>query len=184
MFLELETHHGLLPRQTAHIWLLHHLFLASIEQDAQEWLQVWNNHKMQIKGQRGRTPIDMFTFSLLQDGPRGVAGVLEPADEEVENTDEYGIDWDAAADERLMAHLQEHNPQDSPEGNPFSNAPATAAHVECQPPDCPFSVDQVRWLDATLQTQVDVTSCAMQTRRQVWVEALELCYHLYETDDD
>lgn len=179
LFLELETHHGLYPRMTEHIWLLHHLFLAAIDQDAQEWIRVWNYHTMQIAGQRGRSPIDMFTFSLLQDGPRGITGLLEPANEEVENPDEYGIDWDAAADERLMAHLQVHNPQDTPDANPFSNAPATAAHVECQPPNCPFTDDQVRWLDATLQTQVDVSSRVMQTRRLVWVEALALCHQLY-----
>lgn len=180
LFLELETHHNLNPRQDAHIWLLHHLFLAAIDQDAQEWVQVWNHHTMQIKGQRGRSPVDMFTFSLLQDGPRGISGLLQPLDDEVENPDEYGIDWDVAADERLMNHLHEHNPQDTSGANPFTNAPATAAHVECLPPNCPFTEDQVHWLDSSLRTRVDVSSRVMQTRRLVWMEALELCQQLYD----
>ncbi|KZP15787.1 hypothetical protein FIBSPDRAFT_912394 [Athelia psychrophila] len=180
LFLELETHHGLYPRLTEHIWLLHHLFLAAIDRDAQEWLQVWNHHTMRNKGQRGRSPIDMFTFSLLQDGPRGLTGLLEPPDEPVENPDEYGIDWDVASDERLMDHLHEHNPQDTQDTNPFSNAPATAAHVECQPPNCPFAEDEVRWLDDTLRSRVDIASRVMQTRRLVWVEALALCQQLYD----
>lgn len=178
-FLELETHHGLYPRMAEHIWLLHHLFLAAIDEDAQEWAQVWNHHTMQIKGQRGRSPIDMFTFSLLQDGPRGITGLLEPTNEAVENPDEYGIDWDAAADERLMAHQQVHNPQDMPDANPFSNAPATKAHVECQPPNCPFTDDEVLWLDDSLRARVDVASRSMQTRRLVWMEAVVLCQQLY-----
>lgn len=37
-FYLLESHHGLNPLAPAHIWLLHHLFLAAINEDAQEWL--------------------------------------------------------------------------------------------------------------------------------------------------
>ena len=68
--MDLEAHHGLDPSQPAHIWLLHHLFLNSVDQDAQEWANAWNSHKLQMKGQRERSPCDMFSFGMLQEGPR------------------------------------------------------------------------------------------------------------------
>lgn len=49
-FADLETNCGLTPNIPAHIWLLHHLFLDAINQDAAEWVQMWNNHVIQIKG--------------------------------------------------------------------------------------------------------------------------------------
>ncbi|KAI0368680.1 hypothetical protein BV20DRAFT_947886 [Pilatotrama ljubarskyi] len=36
-FIELERHHRLDPTLPSHVWLLHHLFLPSINQDAVEW---------------------------------------------------------------------------------------------------------------------------------------------------
>lgn len=49
-FIELETHYHLQAHNTAHIWLLHYLFKASIDQDAAEWVEAWNAHTMQLKG--------------------------------------------------------------------------------------------------------------------------------------
>jgi hypothetical protein len=51
LFIELETHHDLDPRNPAHIWLLHHLFLPHINTDAQEWADAWNSHHLQIRGE-------------------------------------------------------------------------------------------------------------------------------------
>ena len=39
LFLELETHYGLNPTNLMHIWLLHHLFLEEVNQDAQDWAE-------------------------------------------------------------------------------------------------------------------------------------------------
>ncbi|KAJ6531693.1 hypothetical protein B0H10DRAFT_1861097 [Mycena sp. CBHHK59/15] len=100
-FIELEVHEGLNPRLTAHIWLLHHLFLDSINHDAQEWASAWNSHNLQIRGEHTRSPRDMFLFSMLQDGPRGLERVVEPVDEVVEEISTYGIDWDVADDSTL-----------------------------------------------------------------------------------
>ena len=49
-FYELETHCRLNPESTWHIWLLHFLFIGAIQEDAQEWVSMWNNHTMQIRG--------------------------------------------------------------------------------------------------------------------------------------
>ncbi|KAF7322148.1 hypothetical protein MKEN_00738900 [Mycena kentingensis (nom. inval.)] len=106
----------------AHIWLIHHLFLASVNADAQEWAEMWNHHTMRLPGQRNRSPRDMFFFSLLEDGPRGSDHLPKPAEEVVEDPATYGIDWDAAQDPRLMQHLLENNPEEWDEHNPFGPA--------------------------------------------------------------
>lgn len=67
-FLGLEQNDGLDPSRPAHIWLLQFLFLAAIHQDAQQWAAAWNSHKMQIRGERSRSPIDMFLIGMLQQG--------------------------------------------------------------------------------------------------------------------
>lgn len=172
-FLELEAHHGLNPMVPAHIWLLHHLFLAAINEDAQEWAHVWNNHKMSIRGERQRSPRDMFFFSMVQDGVRGL-----PAEDEEDIGDPalYGIDWEDAQDPRLLRHHMENNPGEaSVAGNSFQTGPAQLSEVPCEPPNCPFSPEQVAELDGLLADRVDVASRNMHVRRLVWLEALAIC---------
>ncbi|KAK6981516.1 hypothetical protein R3P38DRAFT_3113511 [Favolaschia claudopus] len=92
-FLDLETNHGLNPTRPGHIWLLHHLFLASINRDAQDWAEAWNSHQLTVRRQRERSPRDLFMFGMLREGPRGISSFLA-ANEEPE----------------LIAHLLENNP--------------------------------------------------------------------------
>ena len=47
-FIDLEAHCHLNP---SHIWLLHHLFMSTINADAEAWVHSWNNHTMQLKGE-------------------------------------------------------------------------------------------------------------------------------------
>ncbi|KAJ7740477.1 hypothetical protein DFH07DRAFT_751592 [Mycena maculata] len=42
-FLALEFSAGLRPDLDAHIWLIHHLFLPAINQDAIDWVRTWND---------------------------------------------------------------------------------------------------------------------------------------------
>ena len=44
-------HDGLRASDPMHIWLLHYLFLDAINEDALEWVDAWNSHVMQIKGE-------------------------------------------------------------------------------------------------------------------------------------
>ncbi|KAK7041377.1 hypothetical protein R3P38DRAFT_2512211 [Favolaschia claudopus] len=178
-FHDLEINHGLNPRSPGDIWLLHHLFLDSINQDAQEWAEAWNSHKVQIKRERKRSPRDMFVFSMVQDGPRGLGDVVEPVDEPVDDIASYGVDWEVANDPRLMRHLLEENPQDWEDENPFHAAPPQLSDVPCEPPNCPFTMEQVALLDRLLAERVDVTSRNMVMRRMVWCEAFNICTQFY-----
>ncbi|KAK6991956.1 hypothetical protein R3P38DRAFT_3437757 [Favolaschia claudopus] len=178
-FYDLEINHGLNPRSPGDIWLLHHLFLDSINQDAQEWAEAWNSHKVQIKRERKRSPRDMFVFSMVQDGPRGLGDAVEPVDEPVEDIASYGVDWEVADDRRLMHHLLEENPQDWEDENPFHAAPSQLSDVPCEPPNCPFTAEQVVLLDRLLAERVDVTSRNMVMRRMVWCEAFNICTQFY-----
>ncbi|KAJ7668905.1 hypothetical protein B0H17DRAFT_949670 [Mycena rosella] len=177
-FHDLEINHGLNPRSTSDIWLLHHLFLGSINDDAQEWSRAWNSHKLQIKGERKRSPRDMFLFSMVQDGPRGIESLREPVDEDVRDPSSYGIYWQVTDEPRLMHHLLRENPQDWEHENPFHAPPSELSDVPCEPPNCPFIAEQVALLDTTLQGRVDVRSRKMVIRRLVWQEAFSICRFL------
>ncbi|KAJ7753657.1 hypothetical protein DFH07DRAFT_744337 [Mycena maculata] len=179
-FTYLEVNHGLNPALPAHIWLLHHLFLPCIDADAQEWAEAWNSHNLQIRHKRTRSPRDMFIFSMLQDGPRGLERMAQPVDEPVENPLTYGIDWDIADDPQLMNHLLRENPQEWEEQNPFANGPETHSHVPCEPPNSPFALEQIAHLDQRLATVVDVRSRSMGVRRLVWQEAFRICNNFYQ----
>ncbi|GBE86435.1 predicted protein [Sparassis crispa] len=84
-FLDLEVNHGFNRRLAAHIWLLHYLFLDAINDDAQEWAHAWNSHRLQIRGERSRSPRDIFLFSMVQDGPRGLSRVRNAVNEVVDD---------------------------------------------------------------------------------------------------
>ncbi|KAJ7724791.1 hypothetical protein B0H16DRAFT_1333285 [Mycena metata] len=174
-FHNLELNHGLNPRRTGDIWLLHHLFLQAINEDALEWAQAWNSHKLQIKGERKRRPCDMFVFSMVQDGPRGISHMAPPVDEPVDDPASYGVDWQVNDEPHLMRHLLEENPQDWEKENPFHAPPAQLSDVPCEPPNCPFTPEQVALLDQTLRERVDLTSRNMVIRRLVWQGAFNIC---------
>ncbi|KAH7906787.1 hypothetical protein BJ138DRAFT_1015645 [Hygrophoropsis aurantiaca] len=180
-FLDLETNHGLSPTRAAHIWLLHHLFLRSVNHDAQDWAEAWNSHKLQIRGERERSPRDMFFFGMLQEGPRGIQRALEPVNEMVGDINSYGVDWEVHDDERFMSHLLDNNPDEWEEANPFVSAstPANLSQVLCEPPGCPFTPEQLNHLDTTLQAHVDVFSRNMTVRRLVWQRALAISRDIF-----
>lgn len=179
--MDLEAHHGLDPSQPAHIWLLHHLFLKSVNQDAQEWANAWDSHKLQMKGQCEHSPHDMFFFGTLQEGPRGMTTLTYPEDEEIDDMASYGIDWEVNDDEAVMTHLLQSNPQDLEEENPFASASTLGklSEVLCNPPNCPFDDAQVLYLNNCLQEHSDIFSCSMNTHGRVWQQALSICKGLY-----
>ncbi|KAJ6544441.1 hypothetical protein B0H19DRAFT_956749 [Mycena capillaripes] len=178
-FMDLEIHHSLNPLVAAHIWLLHHLFLPAINQDAQEWAVAWNSHLLQIRGERSRSPCDMYMFSMLQDGPRGLEYRADTPSEVVDDPSTYGIDWTVADDPALMTHLLNENPQDWDSHNPFAPGPDTLSHVPCDAPDSPFTAEQILALDTQLAAEVDTASRNIQIRRLVWIKAMQLCNQLY-----
>ncbi|KAJ7231839.1 hypothetical protein B0H12DRAFT_1029301 [Mycena haematopus] len=179
-FLDLEVNHGLNPSTEVHIWLLHHLFLDSINTDAQEWADAWNSHDLQIRGERTRSPRDIFLFSMIQDGPRGLERFIEPPDETVEDPSTYAIDWDVIDNPTLMRHHLMQNPQEWEDRNPFAPGIQDLSDVPCEPPHSVFSAEQIRYLDETLAAIVDTTSLSMHVRKRVWIEAFRICNEFYQ----
>lgn len=180
--MDLEANCDLNPNLPAHIWLLHHLFLASVDQDAKEWAHAWNNHTLQLRGERNRSPKDMYFFSMYQDGPRGVQYQTVPSEEEIEDVENYGVDWEDAEDPVIMDHLHANNPQDRghDEDNPFhSTTPSSFSDVPCEPPNCPLTPQQVHILDTVLPQRVNLSSRSMVTRHMVWEEALSICNNIW-----
>ena len=101
--------------------------------------------------------------------------MLEPADEEIEDINSYGVDWQVADEPHLLRHLLRENPQDGENENPFHAQPAQLSDVPCDPPDSPFTPEQVALLDGALQERVDLHSRNMIIRRMVWQEAFNIC---------
>jgi len=179
-FQDLEVSRGLDPENTAHIWLLHHLFLPLINQEAIQWANAWNMHKMSLPdGQRSRSPADLRWFSILQSGARGFdATRFEPIEEELDmdQIEEYGIDWEAYEDQHIQAHHMEGNPPDHLSHNPFvAYRPEHFNMVEVEEPNCPLSTPQLAILQ---QHIVHLPNSTMTEREIVWIEALQICTQL------
>ncbi|KAJ7032327.1 hypothetical protein C8F04DRAFT_959160, partial [Mycena alexandri] len=126
------------------------------------------------------SPRDIFFFSMLQDGPRGLELITAPVDEHVDDPTTYGIDWDVADDPTLMHHHLLQNPQEWEDHNPFAPGLETLSKVPCDAPDSPFSAEQIEYLDRELAVVVDTTSRSMNVRKLVWQEAFRICNTLYQ----
>lgn len=109
-FMDLEAHHGLDPSQPAHIWLLYHIFLKSVDQDAQEWANAWNSYKLQMKRQCERSLHNMFFFEMLLEGPQEMTTLAYPKDEGIDDIAFYGIDWEVNDNKAIITHLLQINP--------------------------------------------------------------------------
>ncbi|KAJ7719400.1 hypothetical protein B0H16DRAFT_1336729 [Mycena metata] len=101
--------------------------------------------------------------------------MAHPIDEPVDDPASYGIDWQVNDKPHLMRHLLAENPQDWENENPFHALPAQVSDVPCEPPNCPFTPDQVALLDSTLRKRVDMTSRNMLIWCLVWQEAFNIC---------
>ncbi|KAK6992517.1 hypothetical protein R3P38DRAFT_3083810 [Favolaschia claudopus] len=173
-FFDLELYYGLSHDNPAHIWLLHHLILEQLNQEVQEWADAWNSHKIRLEGERRQSPREMFTFGLLLQGPRGLSHAELEAPVDIDN---FGIDWEAQTNTRLVQHFAEHNDQSWSEADPFApfTAPESLNEVVVDPPEGPLSEEEVAELDFQLAELVDVSSTNMNVRKMVWREALRIC---------
>ncbi|KAJ7761772.1 hypothetical protein B0H16DRAFT_1661905 [Mycena metata] len=180
-FHELESSYGLSADNTAHIWLLHHLFLPALNRDALEWAEAWNSHKITIAGSPKRSPRDMFTFGLLEQGPRGIGSLIHHQEEAVTNFADFGVDWEAQDIPAVLAHHHDNNHLGQGEQDPFGDSfgPDTMSEVIVEPPNCPFTPAQCDELDRQLSLVVDVGSRDMSVRKLVWKEALRICRSFY-----
>ncbi|KAH7879620.1 uncharacterized protein C8R40DRAFT_1244409 [Lentinula edodes] len=66
-FFRLERVHGLQRNNPNHLWLLHTLFLPSINEDCDSFVRSWNSHPISGKG-HNKTPNDMRLLGQLEHG--------------------------------------------------------------------------------------------------------------------
>ena len=175
-FEDLEANAGLQPDLPQHIWLLHHLFLPSVNQDAQEWAEAWNAHDITVAGSTPQSPREMFIFGMLEHGGRGMEQL---SGDYADNLALYGVDWETYQDDRLMHHFYHNNPDERDTSFSSTAAPAHLAEVQFDHPISPFLTDDpVEYLDSQLRARVDVQSRDMNVRRLVWEIALETCNNM------
>ncbi|KAJ7707519.1 hypothetical protein B0H17DRAFT_917598 [Mycena rosella] len=179
-FYSLETSYRLCPDNAAHLWLVHHLFLPALNADVQEWAKAWNSHKITFENEQKCSPRDMFTFGLLEQGPRGIGPLIEAEEEGVTDFSQYGVDWRAQADPAIFTHFTDNNGPDVDHAHPFNAfaTPSNMSEVVVEEPNCPFNANEVLRLDGELALVADVTSRDMAVRKLVWKEALAICLRL------
>lgn len=118
-FSDLEVHHHLDINNTNHIWLLHLIFLPLVNDDISFFISNWNHHRLQARGQRTRSPLDMFNFDMMVRGVRGTSvafgvnqeegEIVREGDDQVEELDMYGVDWEALADSAVITSQRANN---------------------------------------------------------------------------
>lgn len=114
---------------------------------------MWNEHKLQIKGGRKRSPREIFLTSLLQDGPRGMhSGVTG------HTASEQGSSTDYSAPE-----------------NPLLTGPPSLSRVDVEVSGCPLNDDELWEFDGWLETHRDVGIRCMLYRKSIWIDALDFC---------
>ena len=170
-FQALEANHGLRVDSATHMWLLHHLFLQSLNGDIVQWAEDWNAHVMRLKGEKDRAPRDMFMMGLRR---RLCGDNIRRQEGAAQDVEGLGIDWEGADDDALVRQLQEQAE------NPFDNyAPDTLNDVPCEPPECPMTPDQVEGLDSMLEREFNVGNFDMDVYTDVWIRALMWCRDVF-----
>ncbi|KAI0309099.1 hypothetical protein OF83DRAFT_1072555 [Amylostereum chailletii] len=178
----LELHRGLNTDQDAHIWLLHHLFLAEINADVEAWMATWNNHTLSRRGQHHQSPTVMYAHGTAQ---HGIQAVFSPEDPQVLSKEEqavYGINFEALDIPRINRHHQEaaRAEGDDDGENPFqTQVPEWMSHIEVPDIRSPLSPDQIVLLDTYLQTLSQSSSQDMVSRAELWTLALQYCSSFY-----
>lgn len=165
----LELRHGLDINNPNHIWLLHLIFLPTINASLQFFSESWNEHQIQIRGAPNRSPSDMFYFDMLVHGVRGESLADMMDHDELEA---YGIDWEALQDDTIRQSRLNNNGNEGETswiGN--TGPPADLSEVLVHSPNSPFNEEDAeemiyrsveQWLG-----QVDEESVSL-----AWVYAL------------
>ncbi|KAF8059320.1 hypothetical protein FPV67DRAFT_1565165 [Lyophyllum atratum] len=175
----LEVHDQLNVDLDAHIWLLQHLFLNAINHDAQTWADTWNHHTLSRRNESHRSPHDMFLCGMIENGQRGVR-IGDPI--EGEDYAGFGIDWDDIHNDRTRAHHDEFNADDGDPSNPFlSNHPDHFSHIDVPDVRCPFTPEQLMLFEAQLRTNPNAARGDMQSRRLLWIDALDIATAILRT---
>jgi hypothetical protein len=150
MFTQLELRHGLDINNIHHIWLLHHLFLSTINQQLAFFADAWNQHRIQIRDGPNRSPADLFGFDMMV---HGVRGDRLPEDLTEEELEVYGVDWEALRDERLLRSQRANNSDREGWSSWVGRAgpPENLNEVFVEPPAQPLSSDEEQSLDSAIR---------------------------------
>lgn len=111
-FTTLEMRHGLDINNSNHIWLLHYLFLHTINQQLEFFVASWNQHQIRSSHGPNRRPADYFLFDMHTQGIQGLR--LPPENAEPLTQDEievFGIDWEGLRNDGLLRSREANNLQ-------------------------------------------------------------------------
>lgn len=178
----LELHHGLDINNPNHIWLLQYLFLRRINEQLHFFAEAWNQHQINVRHGRNRSPADMFGFDMFTQGVRGYQ-LPTPNDDSAamdnEELEVYGVDWEGLREDTLLQSHDNNNHTDH-DGSSWigrCGPPERLNRVDVDPPLGAFTNEQIHWLDDTLLTFLQ--SGRGQDIAELWVEALGLARLLH-----
>ena len=143
-FQDLETCHGMNAEASDHIWLLHFLFLDELNSELKQWVKGWNHHKMQLKGEENKSPMEMFLIGMVECKAPGVQDWIHQQ-EVINDLPNYGIAWEDLG-ERVVQEVVEEGQIEMP--FQVDNRPEELHKIGCEPPGCPLTAGEKERLDA------------------------------------
>ncbi|KAJ6448497.1 hypothetical protein C8R45DRAFT_850309, partial [Mycena sanguinolenta] len=147
-FIMLEVRNGLDINNVAHIWLLHFLFLGTINSQLAFFAGAWNQHRIQMCGSTNRSPTDMFVFDMFINGVRG--DQLPPEEEGLDDDEleVYGIDWQGLREDGILHSQAQNNRRDEGSSSWLGRTgpPTDLSQVDVQPPPGTLTDAQVEHL--------------------------------------
>ncbi|KAF8182221.1 hypothetical protein K438DRAFT_1908098 [Mycena galopus ATCC 62051] len=108
LWIDVTAQYGLDINNVAHIWLLHLLFLGTINTQLTFFAESWNQHRIQIRNGANWCPTDMFVFDMYVNGVHGDQLPQEEEDLGEDKLEVYGIDWQGLCDNNIL-HSQAQN---------------------------------------------------------------------------
>jgi hypothetical protein len=175
VFMMLELHHGLDINNPNHIWLLHYLFLNTINQQLAFFAEGWNQHRIQIWDGPNHSPADMFGFDMIVHGIHGSqlpTAASEPMSEE--ELEVFGVDWEGLQDDSILQSWESNNHMDEDSGSWLGHTgpPDNLNEVPVEPPAGVFSHDEILHIDMVLQHLAGAVDDAGVV--ELWVQGLAL----------
>ncbi|KAJ7436552.1 hypothetical protein FB451DRAFT_1061692 [Mycena latifolia] len=171
-FTLLELHHGLDINNVNHTWLLHYIFLPTINDQLTFFAQAWNQHRIQIRNGPNRSPADMFGFDTLVHGAHGHALVDDMPEEELEV---YGVDWEGLQDDAILQSQRSNNTAENGWSSWIgrSGPPDHLNEVPVESPTGPFGPQELEHLDAVIAPWQGLASNSDIV--ELWTNALACC---------
>jgi hypothetical protein len=177
----LEVQHELDPSNPYHIWLLHTLFLDTINDKVDFFVRNWNAHRLQMAHKRSRSPLDLFNFDMLVLGIHGKPMQFVQADldrqqehdQQVDGLEMYGVDWQDLTNQRVVESHLANNPVGSEPLTTWTRRgpPPKLSKVEVEPPVLDQDPSVFFIGNAIPRIQHHMNSPVQKDRKNLWVEA-------------